>query len=68
MNALDEIKSNTCPYCNGRYTIADGGCANKCRLSEFARVLVVTYAEMIDELTSEEMDELEREALRRQKS
>lgn len=27
---LNEIKSNTCPYCGAPYTIADGGCRAKC--------------------------------------
>jgi hypothetical protein len=29
-----EIKSNTCPYCGGPYTLVDGGCRNKCADSQ----------------------------------
>jgi hypothetical protein len=40
MSALSSIKSNTCPYCGAPYTIADGGCRAKCRLSEVSRKLI----------------------------
>ena len=45
MNALDEIKSDTCPYCGAPYKIAYGGCRDQCRLSEFAKRLIREAAE-----------------------
>lgn len=35
-----EIKSNTCPYCEGPYTLADGGCRNRCADSERVRAMI----------------------------
>ena len=30
---MSQIKSNTCPYCGGQYTLNAGGCVNRCRES-----------------------------------
>lgn len=36
----DDIQPNICPYCGGSYTIDTRGCANRCRLSQFAATAV----------------------------
>lgn len=49
LDALSQIKSNTCPYCNGVYSIATNGCENKCPDSQ-------KVAQMIREYLDEECD------------
>jgi hypothetical protein len=34
------IKPNICPYCDGPYTLADGGCRAKCRVSQVVVALI----------------------------
>jgi len=40
-----EIKPNICPYCEAAYTLAAGGCAAKCRLSQYVANLVAAAAD-----------------------
>lgn len=34
---MNEIKSNTCPYCGAAYTLAAGGCVQQCIESELCK-------------------------------
>ena len=40
-----EIKADTCPYCGAPYTVAFGGCGNKCAASVMAAKLIRSAAE-----------------------
>lgn len=34
------IRANVCPYCDGRYGIAFGGCENDCRESRYVVAMI----------------------------
>lgn len=47
------IKANTCPYCDGHYGIAWGGCENQCRTMRVHQQLV---QDAIDAEVTEDME------------
>lgn len=55
-NILSEIKSNTCPYCGGPYTLNDGGCRAKCKTAVVVAKLVRAAA-MADMTEAEEVEQ-----------
>ena len=34
------IRANVCPYCDGRYGVAFGGCENDCRESRYVVAMI----------------------------
>jgi len=53
---VNAIRSNTCPYCGGPYTLADGGCRDRCTSSEYIKQLIHEAAEAEDIWTPEQLE------------